>query len=64
LDGIIFTKKIFSKPLDNRRKICYNHIIKGREDTEMANWYENPEIHADDYEELMALLAEEATAED
>lgn len=33
----------------------------------MANWYENPEIHADDYEELMALIdelnAEEAEAE-
>ena len=25
----------------------------------MASWYENLEIHADDYEELMALLEEE-----
>ena len=28
----------------------------------MLNWYENPEIHAEDYEEtleLLALLAEE-----
>lgn len=23
----------------------------------MMNWYENPEIHAEDYEELMELLA-------
>lgn len=26
----------------------------------MTDWYENPEIHAEDYEELMALMAEEA----
>lgn len=25
----------------------------------MANWYMNPEIHAEDYEELLELLAEE-----
>jgi len=25
----------------------------------MMNWYENPEIHAEDYEELEALMAEE-----
>lgn len=24
----------------------------------MANWYENPEIHAEDYDELMAMLNE------
>ena len=30
----------------------------------MTNWYENPEIHADDYEELMELLAEDAMAEE
>jgi len=24
----------------------------------MMNWYMNPEIHADDYDELMALIAE------
>lgn len=24
----------------------------------MMNWYENPEIHADDYEELQELLKE------
>jgi hypothetical protein len=29
------------------------------EDTEMMDWYMNPEIHEEDYEELMALLAEE-----
>lgn len=23
----------------------------------MMNWYENPEIHTEDYEELMELLA-------
>ena len=23
----------------------------------MLNWYENPEIHAEDYEEFMELLA-------
>lgn len=25
----------------------------------MADWYTNPEIHAEDYEELLELLAEE-----
>ena len=30
----------------------------------MADWYENPEIHADDYEELMELLAELNREED
>ena len=25
----------------------------------MADWYVNPEIHSEDYEELLALLAEE-----
>ncbi len=25
----------------------------------MTNWCENPEIHAEDYDELMELLAEE-----
>lgn len=24
----------------------------------MMDWYENPEIHADDYDELMTLIAE------
>ena len=32
---------------------------KREEDTEMADWYNDPEIHAEDYEELLALLAEE-----
>ena len=30
----------------------------------MMNWYEDPEIHAEDYEELMALLKEEAEEEE
>ena len=30
----------------------------------MADWMMNPEIHADDYEELMALLAEVNEEED
>ena len=30
----------------------------------MMNWYESPEIHAEDYEELMALLAGIAEEED
>lgn len=25
----------------------------------MLNWFENPEIHAEDYEELLKLFAEE-----
>ena len=31
---------------------------KREEDTEMADWYMNPEIHAEDYEEIAKLLAE------
>lgn len=30
-----------------------------KEDTKMTNWYMNPELHDEDYEELMELLAEE-----
>ena len=30
----------------------------------MMNWYENYEIHAEDYDELMALLAEESEEEE
>ena len=30
---------------------------KREEDTEMADWYMNPEIHAEDYEEMTELLA-------
>ena len=30
----------------------------------MANWYENPEIHAEDYDELMKLLMEEEEEEE
>ena len=31
-----------------------------RRTRKMLNWYENPEIHAEDYEELLELLAEDA----
>jgi hypothetical protein len=37
--------------------ICYNDYSKREEDTEMADWYMNPEIHAEDYEEAQELLA-------
>ena len=30
----------------------------------MMNWYENPELHDEDYAELMALLAEEEDEEE
>lgn len=30
----------------------------------MLNWYENPEIHAEDYEELMELMRETAEEEE
>lgn len=30
----------------------------------MNEWYMNPEIHEEDYEELMALLMEEAETEE
>jgi hypothetical protein len=30
----------------------------------MMDWYMNPENHAEDYEELLELLAEEEDAED
>jgi hypothetical protein len=37
--------------------VCYNDYSKREEDTKMLNWYENPEIHAEDYEEMLELLA-------
>lgn len=30
----------------------------------MMNWYMNPELHDEDYEELLELLTEEEDAED
>jgi len=40
----------------------YDILVSSREgeDETMTDWYENPEIHAEEYEELMALMAEEA----
>lgn len=28
-----------------------------RRNPKMTNWYENPELHAEDYEEMLELLA-------
>lgn len=56
------SKKIWlkvKKAVDNRRIIWYTYIIKGTEERTMADWYLDPETFADDYDELMALLAEE-----
>lgn len=36
--------------------ILYSHRKGG---IEMMNWYENPEIHAEDFEDLLDLLAED-----
>lgn len=33
--------------------------VRERRNPKMTNWYENPEIHTEDYEELKALMAEE-----
>lgn len=43
--------------LDNLAGLCYNDYSK-REVARME-WYMNPELHDEDYAELMALLAEE-----
>ena len=32
---------------------------RGKESKTMMNWYMNPELHDEDYEELLELLAEE-----
>lgn len=32
---------------------------RGKESKIMTNWYMNPELHDEDYEELLELLAEE-----
>ena len=32
---------------------------RGKESKTMTNWYMNPELHDEDYEELLELLAEE-----
>lgn len=47
------------KNVDNRAGICYTMYRKREEDTEMMNWNLNPELHDEDYEELLELLAEE-----
>lgn len=45
--------------------IVYSHreALKEKEEETMADWYMNPEIHADDYEELQNLLRELAEEE-
>ena len=39
--------------------MCYNDYSKREEDTEMTEWYMNPELHDEDFAELADLLAEE-----
>lgn len=50
--------KSFEKGVDNLAGLCYNGYRKREEGTPMMDWYMNPELHAEDYEELMELLAE------
>lgn len=54
----IFSKK-FEKSVDNRHDLCYNDYSKREEEPKMMNWYMNPELHDEDYEELLELLVEE-----
>lgn len=49
--------------LDKPARLCYTILRKREEDARMADWYMNPEIHADDYEELQNLLRELAEEE-
>ena len=49
----------FQKSVDNRAGLWYIIYRKREEDTKMTNWYMNPELHDEDYEELLELLAEE-----
>lgn len=52
----------FKKVLDICTGICYNDYSKREEEPEMTEWYMNPELHDEDYEEiteLLTLLAEE-----
>lgn len=49
-------EKTFKKSVDNRRDLCYTLYRSREEDTEMADWYMNPELHDEDYEEMMDLL--------
>ena len=44
--------------LDNRAGLCYNSIRKRKGVLTMTNWYNDPEVFADDYEELQKLLEE------
>ena len=37
--------------------------VKEREDETMMNWYDNPELHDEDFEELEELMAILATTE-
>ena len=58
-----FFKKV-EKSVDNLNRLCYNKYRKREEDTEMLNWYMNPELHDEDYEELLALIREEEEEEE
>lgn len=54
-----FFLDFFQKSVDNRAGMCYTMYRKREEDTEMTNWYMNPELHDEEYAELAELLAEE-----
>ena len=49
----------FQKSVDNCAGMCYTMYRKREEDTEMTNWYMNPELHDEEYAELTEFLAEE-----
>ena len=57
----IFFKK-FQKSVDKLAGKCYNKYRKREEDT-MMNWYMNPELHGEDYEDFLELLKEEEEEE-
>ena len=45
--------------------MCYNDYSKReRRNPKMTNWYENPELHDEDFEELLELLREIAEEEE
>lgn len=58
-----FFRIFFEKMLDNRAGLCYNSIRKRKGVLTMTNWYNDPEVFADDYEELQELLKELAEEE-
>ena len=62
--GPLPAKKLLKKVLTTGRTCDILSTERGKERRKMTEWYMNPELHDEDYAELMALLREEEEEEE